>query len=200
MEVNHFSQHDLAAFINSKKADDSFIKLMNEFIQSRQSVENDTHLVSVNNAEVQTAQGEGINISKTIKVEKVNHPAIVENMQQKHFPDSVEQGPQSSKGQLSKLGVDNNSITKIGGIQAQSDKLKEVLNLNKRRYYSLSEVASYFSIGTSTMHKYRKNGDVMGFLLGGKWQFTIEQIEDFEKRLTSGKITKEQSFNQVANS
>ena len=164
MNVNQFSQQDLAAFINSKKADDSFISMMNEFVQSHQSVESDTHVVSVSNSEVQIAPGESIFTPETPKAEEVNKSATEVNVQSKVEPKSVK----GTKG-LKK---------------PKAFKPKEVLSLD-RTYYTLEEVAACFRIGISTMHKKRKEGLIVGFKLVNQWRFSPEQLDAFESRAMS---------------
>lgn len=165
MDLNQFSPLEMAAFINSKKADDSFMKLMNEFLNSQQSVENDTYKVSASNSEVQTAPSEKSTLEDLFREVEVTNS----------FPKVEPALPDGKTKPTEKV---------IAVRKPKTFKPKVVVALD-RKFHTIKEVADAFRISVSTLHKHLKDGSIEGFKLGNQWRFSQSQIDAFENRITS---------------
>lgn len=187
MTLKFNTQQEIADFIRDNAHDVIKMNELAAYYQSLNSSKNDAGLASSVNETVHPAHSE--NVQVTDEPGNVNDSSAVENAQLNHSLESFEQKNQSTTSEPSKSGEVAPSVKKNTGVQTKKDENPKSPLIFKREYYSLKDVADCFGIGVSSMHKLRKDGHIIGFLLGGKWLFTREQIEAFEDRLISGQIS-----------
>lgn len=183
MTLTFNSPQEIADFLAANAQDEVKMAEYAAYLKHRNSVQNDAGLASSVNCEVQIAPSE--NVPETNDADIINDSVELKTVQSKLSPELVDQSNQPTLAEASKSVLKKNS-----GLQTKMDENPKAPLIFKREYYSLQDVAESFGIGVSSMHKLRKDGHIVGFLLGGKWMFTREQIENFETRLTSGQITK----------
>jgi hypothetical protein len=171
------SQQEIAACVSENANNVEFMIEYTKYLQSCNSSANDAGLAS------------SLDVPVTHETENVNNTSVVENAQLNQSFESFEQKNQSATSEPSKSGEVASSVKKYTAVQTKKDENPKSPLIFKREYYSLKDVADCFGIGVSSMHKIRKEGHIVGFLLAGKWMFTREQIEAFEIRLISGQIT-----------